>query len=87
MCRVLLLGRRRTGRLIFTDGEEGWPANRHAKDSKGMNKNCGSVHMVDGPSLKNCVNALIQSAQNGAKGKTRFRIFPISLPVGPADYY
>ncbi len=46
-----------------------WPAASHAKDSKALNKNYGSINMTKTSELKNLVNSLIQSV-NGTRDKT-----------------
>ena len=54
-------------RALFDDDK--WPAATHAKDSKAVSKSYGNVNKAATAELKNIVNALVQSANNGRKPK------------------
>ena len=56
-------------RQLYDDKK--WPAANHAKDSKAMNKNYGSVNKAETAELKRMVNALIQSAGSGGRDKSK----------------
>ena len=47
-----------------------WPAASHAKDSKALNRNFGTVNKVVTTELKQLVNALIQSSQGTKRDKS-----------------
>ena len=50
-------------RKIHDEGK--WPAATHAKDSKAMNKNYGTVNMAASQDLQRYVNSLVQNAYGG----------------------
>ncbi len=57
-----------TYRALRDEGK--WPAASHAKDSKALNKNYGSINMAKNSEFKNLVNSLIQSV-NGSRDKSQ----------------
>ena len=56
-------------RQLLDDGK--WPAASHAKDSKAMNRNYGSVNMVDAKDLRKIVSSLVQNATSSGRDKSK----------------
>ena len=50
-------------RTIHDEGK--WPTAMHAKDSKAMSKNYGSVNMAASEDIQQCVHSLMQNAAGG----------------------